>query len=244
MTMNQTTTARTIALLSFSGNAGKTTLARNLFARHMPEAELVSIESINADGQEAVTLRGKQFAELLDALALSEDGVIVDVGASNVEDFLQRMTQTRRSHQLFDLFVVPVMPGTKQIRDCIATLNALATIGVPAEKTRVICNGLDATSMIEDSFAPLLDFIAASAAQLVRPAVSDSEVYSRLVATKGTLAETLADNTDHLAAVRSATTPEARLAASQAFSLYGLAESAAEELDQVWLALNSLPTAA
>ncbi|MDC6171263.1 hypothetical protein [Paucibacter sp. XJ19-41] len=80
-------------------------------------------------------------------------------------------------------------------------------------------------------------------AQLVTVAISDSEVFGRLAATGRTLDEVLADDTDHMAAVRSATTPEARLAASRAFSLVGLAESAAEELDLVWAALNTKGTA-
>ena len=226
-------------LLSYSGNAGKTTTARNLIAPRTPGARLVSVESINADGQEDLTLRGRQFSELLDALALSE-GLIVDVGASNVEDFLQRMSQTRRSHQLFDRFIVPTMPGTKQARDCIATVEALAHIGVPAAKVFVLCNGLEATITLADAFAPVVKYLADTRrAQLVPTAISDSEVYGRLAATGHTLDDVLADGIDHMAAMRSATTPEARLTASQAFSLVGLAESAAEELDMVWAALHA-----
>lgn len=232
-------TINALAILSFSGNAGKTTLARNLFARHMPEATLVSIESINADGQEAVTLRGKQFAELLDALALSEQGVIVDVGASNVEDFLQRMAQTRRSHQLFDVFVVPTMPGAKQIRDCIATIEALAQIGVPGSKVRVICNGMEPTDTLETAFGPLLAYLGDTGrAQLAQGAISDSDVYSRLAAAGQTLGQVLTADAGQLqAALRAAKEPEARLAASRALALHGLAETAAEELDAIWQAL-------
>ena len=225
-----------IAILSFSGNAGKTTLARNLFARHMPAAALVSIESINADGQEAVTLRGKQFSELLDALALSEHGVIVDVGMSNVEDFLQRMAQTRRSHQLFDAFVVPTMPGTKQIRDCIATVEALAQIGVPSSKVRVVCNGMEPTETLQSAFGPLLSYIADTGrAQLAQCFISDSEAFGRLAAAGTTLGQVLAADAAQLQAeLRTAKTPEARLASSRALALFGLAETAAEELDALW----------
>lgn len=235
------TTLNAIAILSYSGNAGKTTLARNLFARQMPAAALVSIESINADGQEAVTLRGKQFAELLDALALSERGVVVDVGASNVEDFLQRMAQTRRSHQLFDLFVVPAMPGAKQTRDCIATIEALAQIGVPGSKVRVILNGMEPTETPQTAFGPLLAYIGDTRrAQLTPGHISDSEAYSRLAAAGQTLGQVLAGNADQLQAeLRTAKTPEARLAASRALALHGLAETAAEELDALWHAINA-----
>jgi sulfur carrier protein ThiS len=230
---------RNIALLSFSGNAGKTTLARNLFARHMPDAALVSIESINADGQEAITLRGKQFSELLDALALTENGIIVDVGASNVEDFLQRMTQTRRSHQLFDLFVVPVMPGSKQTRDCIATIEALAQIGVPAANVIVVCNGLDATDTVQSTFGPLVAYISDTGrARLATTHISDSEVFSRLAATGQTLSQVLdAELVQVDTDVRVSKYPERRLAEVRALALQGMAETAAEELDAVWAAI-------
>lgn len=232
-------TLNSIAILSFSGNAGKTTLARNLFARHMPAATLVSVESINADGQEAVTLRGKQFAELLDALALSAHGVIVDVGASNVEDFLQRMAQTRRSHQLFDAFVVPTMPGAKQTRDCIATVEALAQIGVPSSKVRVVCNGMEPTETLQTAFGPLLAYLVDTGrATLAQGHISDSEVYSRLAAGGQTLGQVLTTHAGQLLTeLRVAQTPETRLAASRALALHGLAETAAEELDALWQAI-------
>jgi sulfur carrier protein ThiS len=202
----------------------------------MPAATLLSIESINADGQEAVTLRGKQFAELLDALALSEQGVIVDVGASNVEDFLQRMTQTRRSHQLFDAFVVPVMPGAKQARDCIATIEALAAIGVPGHKVHVICNGMDAIDTLQTAFGPLLAYLSDTGrARLAQGHISDSEAYSRLASAGVTLVQVLAADAGTLEeGMRTAQTPQERLAASRALALHGLAETAAEELDAIW----------
>lgn len=224
-----------IVLLSYSGNAGKTTIARNLLAPRMPGATLVSVESINADGKEDLTLRGKQFGELLDAVALSE-GVVVDVGASNVEDWLQHLAQTRRSHQLFDAFVVPTMPGAKQTRDAIATIEALAHIGVPADKVKVILNGLDATYPAGTAFAPLIAYLADTGrGRLVNAHISDSEIYGRLAAAGQTVDQVLAANHADLERARlDATTPDERLAATRAISLYGMAESANDELDAVW----------
>ena len=37
------------------------------------------------------------------------DAAIIDVGASNVEDFLKLMQQYDGSHEEFDYFVVPVV---------------------------------------------------------------------------------------------------------------------------------------
>ncbi len=171
--------------------------------------------------------------------------MVVDVGASNVDDFLQRMTQTRRSRQLLDYFVIPVMPGTKQERDAVATVEALAEIGAPASKVVVIGNRLESTTTLANAFAAVHAYIAEEKrAQLLPVTISDIEVYSRLAAQNLTLATVLADKVDHMAAMRAAKDPKQRLAAIQAFSLKGMAESAADELDEVWDEFSALQSAA
>jgi hypothetical protein len=56
----------------------------------MNNAQVFAVESINSDGTEDEAVRGKEFAELLESLAILDDAVI-DVGASNVEDFVDLM---------------------------------------------------------------------------------------------------------------------------------------------------------
>ncbi|MBZ8143267.1 StbB, partial [Rubrivivax gelatinosus] len=47
-----------VAVISFSGNVGKTTIARHLLAPRIPGAQLIAVESINAeDGEAADALR-------------------------------------------------------------------------------------------------------------------------------------------------------------------------------------------
>ena len=81
-----------IAVLNFSGNVGKTVVASHLLKPRMPGAKVFSIESINTgadtDGIEVEKMRGKAFGALADELLLA-DSAIIDVGASNVEDFLK-----------------------------------------------------------------------------------------------------------------------------------------------------------
>ena len=83
---------RKIAVINFSGNVGKSTLARHLLSARMPNAGLVSVETINADSASDNTIRGADFGKLQRDLQL-EDGAIVDVGASNVEQFMALMRQ-------------------------------------------------------------------------------------------------------------------------------------------------------
>jgi hypothetical protein len=74
-----------LAVINFSGNVGKSTIARHLLAPRIPRCHVIAVESINADESQSMTVRGKQFAELQEFLQTASD-VVVDVGASNVEE--------------------------------------------------------------------------------------------------------------------------------------------------------------
>jgi hypothetical protein len=143
-----------VAVINFSGNVGKSTVARHLLLPRMPEAEFVAVESINADEGTGESVRGKQFGQLQEQLLLI-DAAVIDVGASNVEDFIKLMQQYRGSHEDFDFFVVPAVKEAKQIKDTIATITALAAMGVPAERIRVVFNKLEPDETVEEAFFPL-----------------------------------------------------------------------------------------
>lgn len=105
-----------VAVMNFSGNVGKTTVAGQLLKPRMGNARIFSIESINAgadaDGLEVEKMKGRKFGELVDEIMLL-DSAIIDVGASNVEDFVKLMQQYAGSHEEFDFFVVPVVKEKK-----------------------------------------------------------------------------------------------------------------------------------
>jgi hypothetical protein len=99
-----------IAVINFSGNVGKSTVAHHLLAPRLEGAEVISIESINSDGTEIAALRDKEFDELQERM-MSRMNVVVDVGASNVEDYVSLMQRYEGSHEDFDRFVVPTVPA-------------------------------------------------------------------------------------------------------------------------------------
>ena len=105
-----------VAVLNFSGNVGKTTISGQLLKPRMGDAPIYSIESINAgadsDGLKVEKMKGKKFGTLIDELMLI-DSAVVDVGASNVEDFLKLMQQHSGSHEDFDYFVIPLVKEKK-----------------------------------------------------------------------------------------------------------------------------------
>jgi len=94
-----------IAVINFSGNVGKSTVARHLLLPRIPGAELIAIESLNADEGQGQSLRGRQFGELQEYLQ-TVSSVVVDIGASNVEELMGQMQRYRGSHEDFDEFVV------------------------------------------------------------------------------------------------------------------------------------------
>ena len=73
-----------IAVINFSGNVGKSSIAHYLLAPRL-DCSVVAIESINATEKTEITLRGKESGELQNELLMNDD-IVVDVGASNVED--------------------------------------------------------------------------------------------------------------------------------------------------------------
>lgn len=195
-----------IAVINFSGNVGKSTIARHLLAPRIRDAKLIAIESINADDGAQATdekLRGRQFAELQTRL-LSGDNVVVDVGASNVESFVALMSEFDGSHDDFDLFVVPVVSAEKQQRDTVATLLNLTDMGIDRERIVVVFNQVDRQLGFQESeFSSIFGFYdQGHSFRLDRDAILyQSDVYKYAADAGRSLHDVLTDPTDFKAAI-------------------------------------------
>lgn len=148
-----------IAVINFSGNVGKSTVARHLLLPRIDGAELIAVESVNADGGEVQALRGRQFGELQEYLQ-TVDSAVVDIGASNVEELLGLMQLYRGSHADFDCFVVPTVQALKQQQDTIATLVELARLGVPPSRVKLVFNMVEYGANPVQAFEVVLGFVA------------------------------------------------------------------------------------
>lgn len=228
-----------LAVINFSGNVGKSTVARHLLAPRIPGCQFVAVESINADEGQPMTIRGRQFAQLQEYLQTVSD-LVVDVGASNVEDLLALMRRYSGSHTDFDGFIVPTVPARKQQQDTAATLAELARIGVPAQRIRLVFNQLEDDGPIEPVFETLLAYCAKSGTVEPRPAacLRYNEVYARARGTGHSLIELAADGTDYKRCIAEADSAAEKLSLAQKLATQRLARGVIPELDACFAALD------
>jgi hypothetical protein len=227
-----------VAVISFSGNVGKTTIARHLLAPRIPRAQLIAVESINAeDGEAADALRGRQFGQLQEHLQTIDDA-IVDIGASNVEDLLGLMRRYEGSHEDFDCFVVPTVAAQKPQKDTVTTLVHLAQLGIPPHRLRLVFNMLDDDIRFEEVFERLLNFLARHPIALANPAchIGTNEVFQ--LAGGADLAALASDATDYRSLIARASDSTERYAFARKLALRRLAAGVVPRLDACFAALG------
>lgn len=231
-----------VAVINFSGNPGKTTLVDNLLAPRM-RAQKFQVETINAGAStntQAARLKGKNYGDLQEDLMLL-DSAIVDVGASNVEEFIKQMGQFAGSHEEFDYFVVPTVSEKKQQIDTVNTIETLAGLGVPAKKIRVVFNKveLEDANDVSHLFGTIFGFYAETKLFTLRPeaVVFKNEIFERLHSLKKTVSEIVADETDYRAMLREAKDEGTKAFAVSMISAQRLARSAHQNLEDVFKTL-------
>ena len=226
-----------VAILNFSGNVGKTTIARHLLAPRM-NADVVSIESANADDGEADAIRGKQFAALQQALLVA-DNLIVDIGASNIEDLLAAMQKYKGSHEDFDFFIVPVVGDTKQQRDTASTLVKLAGLGVMPARLRLVLNRVDSSVAVNDQFGTLEAFLSANPVCEFNAgcSITENEIYQRVKHDSRSVRELAEDKTDFKALIAKSKDLDEKRKHAEGLAVKRLAAGVLPELDACYEAL-------
>ncbi|ARP82920.1 plasmid stability protein StbB [Bordetella genomosp. 8] len=231
-----------VAVLNYSGSVGKTVIASHLLAPRITEAQIIAVESTNesaADlGLTVEQLRGEQFGRLFRKLLMAS-AAIVDVGASNIEDFLAELVKYDQAHQEIDYYVLPVVSTGKAQRETIKTIQALAAIGVPADRVRLVFNRVDAD--VIDEFAAMFGYARQAGGCVANPevAVFENEVFDLLANRRTTIKEVLADGNDYRQQLREADRTDTALI-SRLSDLHAL-QSLARPVDrQLGRAFNAL----
>lgn len=198
-----------VVVMNFSGNVGKTTVAGHLLKPRMGNAPIFSVESINvdasADGLDVEKMKGKKYGNLVQEL-MKLDDAIVDVGASNVEEFIKLMQQYDSSHEEFDYFVIPVVKEKKQQADTINTIQALKRLGIAKNKIRVVFNKAEVDDEIEEEFQSILGYANQEKSFVANPkaVIHVNEVFERMKEVGTSLGDITADETDYRAKLREA----------------------------------------
>ena len=235
-----------VAILNYSGSVGKTVTASHLLAPRMHGAQIFAIESTNETagdlGLDIDMLRGEQFGKLFrDLLAI--DDAIVDVGASNIEDFLTAMNRYEGAYEELDYFVLPVVNTGKAQRETIKTVAALAGLGVPAERVRVLFNRVEAD--VEDEFLAILAYADKTSEFIANPKaiIYENEVFEMLADLRTTIQDVLADDTDYRAQLRKEDPAHQarRSHLSNMIALQALAKPVARQMDAAFTALFQSP---
>ena len=238
-----------IVLINYSGNVGKTTLAVHLFSPRMGAVEFVAVETVNASdadtaGLTVAQVQGKQFEPIFERL-LTQDNLIIDVGASNAEAFMLKMGQYEGAAAMLDLFVVPVVPGGKQQMDTMTTIDALALMQVPKHKIRVVFNRADPADPLEVAFRQLLGYAASGGKDKAtfsnEAIIYENEVYEISKYLNKTVEQVQADPTDYRALLAKAQADKdghARTQAVKMLTAKALAGSAQRNLNEVYQVLT------
>ena len=232
-----------VAVLNYTGTVGKTTIAAHLLSPRMNNAPIFAIETINETaeglGVDVEKIRGEKFRDLFKKLMLLDDAII-DVGASNVEAFLDGMVKFEDSHLEFDCFIVPVTAGSKEQKETISIIATLADFGIPADKISVVFNRVEAD--VAEEFGPILNFAKKQKNCIANPdaAIFENELFDMLSVKKITIGDALGDETDYKAKARElGKDGDAKLKThySDMHVIKSLAKSVNRNLDAVFAAL-------
>lgn len=194
-----------IAVLNYSGSVGKTIVASHLLAPRMPNSTIFAVESTNETagdlGLDIDQLRGEQFGRLFRELLLLDDAII-DIGASNIEDFLDQVVKHDSSQEEIDMYLLPVTPSGKAQRETIKTIRTLRGIGVPSERIQVLFNRVDAD--VQSEFEAIFGYQLQSQSFNAKPsaAIFENHVFDLLAAKRVTIADILTDDTDYKALLK------------------------------------------
>ena len=227
-----------VATLNYTGTVGKTTVAAHLLAPRMNNAPIYAIESINETaeglGVDVEKMTGDKFRELFKKMMLEDDAVI-DIGASNIEDFMNNMIKFDDSHEEFDYFVIPVTSGTKEQKETIQMLQALSSIGIPSDKVRVVFNRVE--SDVEDEFKFIIAHHKKEKTFTLNTecAIFENEIFDALSVKGLTVDALLADETDYKSLLKNKeASAKDRNNWADMFGLKSLAKGVKRNLDDVY----------
>lgn len=238
-----------VLILNLSGNVGKSTIASALaskLGRDHQDIKVMSIESVNnSDALNDTNLdveeyRANQFHNLYQDLIMT-DRVIVDVGSSNIVQFVEGLVKYRSAAKEFDMFIVPTVPVVKQQTDTIATIKLLCDLGIDSKKIRVVFNQYSGGDTVDRTYAHVMGYAQTDGKDMASwfpaPVINANSIFELKNGMCQSIQELAEDTTDFRAEgakARAARDKGAQLRAAEGQILHDLALSAHENLEQAF----------
>ena len=226
---------------NFSGSVGKTVVATYLLKPRMPEAPIFAMETINQSASDlgvndVEQFQGKRFGELLERLVL-EDSAIIDVGASNIEAFLEAMSRFSGAVEEFDSFIIPVTAEQKAWQESLKTVEALLSIGADPSKIKLLPNRIENDPTEE---IPAVYKYAKQKKIWIKPDafIYESEIFGYLANKKLSFDALIDDTVDYRALAKSESDPDKAKEYARMYRWTKLAIPVRNNLDECFAALN------
>lgn len=221
-----------IALLNFSGNVGKTTIATSLLMPRLSNTPYLAIETINDGAAGEKQVAAEDYGSLLDDL-MFEDNMIIDIGSSNVENTLKKIQQYANSHEEFDYFLIPTIPGVKWQVDTKSTIVELIKMGIKPNKIRLVFNFVTNQNKLEDDFEMVIGAAKDVKIRVPTVGVETNEVYEKLKLLNLSIDDLLGDK-DLREKARAETDANKKRELIAKMNLQRLAVTAKKNLDEVY----------
>ena len=226
-----------IAVVNNSGNVGKSTICDILLKPRLEGAQVVKVETINSDGTNDEKISAEQFEEVLNKMD-EHDCSIIDVGSSNIENFLLKMQEFKSSHEDIDYFLVPVTPSNKQQVDSVTTIQNLMTLGIEPERIKVVFNMANKKQAVTKEYTEFLSCIPSGISFSEYPVVFESTVFDLLAKIDRPFLDVLNDKRDYRSLIRQSESKEERSILSFERSAHRLVNGFNDELDHAFSALK------
>ena len=132
-----------VAVISYAGAVGKSTLARRLLTPRL-DAELIAFAWADDTGADR-TFHVRNFDVMVQELSFARlDGrsCVVDVAGMATDAFVSGLVNRHYFHRAFDFYVVPIGPGFGHQQHAMNAIAALHNLGVAPYAIRVMFNRL------------------------------------------------------------------------------------------------------
>ncbi len=175
-----------VAVINYSGSVGKTLVSTYLLAPRMKDVKFFSVKTINQSAtdlgiEDVVSFKGDDFSKMIEDI-IFEDSAIIDIGASNVEQFLMSMSRFDGRANEFDLYFIPVTKENKAIKEIMKTAHTLNKAGVEKDKIVFVLNRITPGEDVEKVLEAIFSFIKETNIGKIdkNSVIYDSKVYEYL----------------------------------------------------------------